>query len=109
MWNKGWSNLIFGGPGGRVYWFLFEKLQQIAYGDDVPRYTKQDERNLVEKHRSDMITEEVTLGDLYDSSLSSGMTALHDWTFKRWHLQRIITLGDAAHKVGLGKTQASYF
>ena len=104
VWNKGWSNLIFGGPGGRVYWFLFERLGKTHYGDNVPKYTKEDEKELVEKHRDDAITEDVTLGDLYDNSMSVGMTPLHEWMFKQWHFQRIITLGDAAHKVRLHHT-----
>jgi len=54
---------------------------------------------MVEKYRNDKITEEVTLGDLYDTKIESGITPLAEWVFEKWHFGRIITIGDSAHKV----------
>lgn len=45
--GKGQSQLVVSGPDNRVYWFLFEKLPEIKYGKDIPRYTKEDEVEFV--------------------------------------------------------------
>ncbi|KAH8898447.1 FAD binding domain-containing protein [Thozetella sp. PMI_491] len=99
VWHKDYSYLVIGGPAGRVYWFLFEKLPQKLYGDNTPRYSKEDEKAVIEAHRHDRISDEVTLEDLYKNSISTTLTPLHEWTFDKWYFGRIITLGDAAHKM----------
>ncbi|KAF4339130.1 zeaxanthin epoxidase chloroplastic [Fusarium beomiforme] len=98
VWNNDFSYLVLVGPGGRFYWFLFVKLSAPLYGDDIPRYTKEDEEELAAQHASDHITPEVTFGQLYEARTSSTLTPLHEWVFQKWHYKRIITIGDAAHK-----------
>ncbi|CCT63537.1 uncharacterized protein FFB20_03024 [Fusarium fujikuroi] len=94
IYNDKFSYLLLSGPGGKFYWFFFVKLPVPLYGNDIPRYTKLDEEQLVAEHASDPITPEVTFGQLTNSTL----TALHEWVFEKWHYKRIITIGDAAHK-----------
>lgn len=99
VYNHSFSYLVMIGPGGRFYWFLFVKLPVPLYGKDIPRYTKEDEEKLVQEHASDKITPEVTFGQLYAAKTMSTLTPLHEYVFKKWHYKRIITIGDAAHKV----------
>jgi len=94
------SFLTVQGPESRVYWFLFENLPEtVYYADKIPRYSKADEKEFAEKHWNDVILDDVTLGDLYSNSLFTNMTPLHEHVFDKWHFERIITIGDAAHKV----------
>lgn len=86
-------------PGSRVYWFFFVKLDKTHYGADIPRYTKKEEEEFAAKHASENVTEDVTFGDLYNTRISSVLTALPEYAFKKWHFGRIMTIGDAAHKV----------
>lgn len=95
------SWLILTGPGCRVYWFLFAGLDKTYYGDDIPRFNKGDEEKLVKEHWNDTINKTVKFGDLYARRTSSVLTALPEYVFKKWHFKRIITIGDAAHKVTL--------
>ncbi|KAF6803052.1 FAD binding domain-containing protein [Colletotrichum sojae] len=97
--DKHFSYLLIGGPDGRVYWFLFVNLGETQYGPDLPRYTKEDEQALANEHFDDVLGENFTFRDLYDSKISSLLTSLPEYVFKKWHFNRIITIGDAAHKM----------
>jgi 2-polyprenyl-6-methoxyphenol hydroxylase-like FAD-dependent oxidoreductase len=97
--GKGQSQLVVSGPDNRVYWFLFEKLPEIKYGKDIPRYTKEDEAEFVKRNHNVAITPEVTFGQVFAKRLSSTLTPLHEVVYKKWFFKRVITLGDSVHKV----------
>jgi len=99
--NKGFSYLILTGPQGRVYWFLNVKNDKVTYGKEVPRYSKEDEQRLAEEHLHDRLNEHDVFGDLYKNRISSTLTPLHEYQWLRWHFGRIMTIGDASHKVSM--------
>ncbi|TGO21237.1 hypothetical protein BPAE_0231g00030 [Botrytis paeoniae] len=92
------SYLINGGPEGRVYWFYYFKHPTTLYGRDIPRYTKADEAAVLKAHENDLITPEITFKVLQDRKISSTLTALPEYVYKKWHFERIVTIGDSAHK-----------
>lgn len=55
---------------------------------------------MVEEHRDDIIQDDITFGKLYNSKIRTVLVHLEGYVFPKWHFGRIITLGDAAHKVG---------
>ncbi|KAK0370617.1 FAD binding domain-containing protein [Colletotrichum limetticola] len=97
--NKHFSYLVIAGPSNRVYWFLFVNMGYTHYGPDLPHYTKEDEAKLVKEHQEDKINENFTFRDLYAAKISSVLTPLPEYVFKKWHFNRIMTIGDAAHKL----------
>ncbi|ESZ95337.1 hypothetical protein SBOR_4271 [Sclerotinia borealis F-4128] len=90
--------LINGGPEGRVYWFYFFKHPQTLYGSDIPRYTKEDEAKVLKEHENDPITPEISFKVLQERTISSTLTALPEYVYKKWYFERIVTIGDSAHK-----------
>ncbi|KAF3760406.1 FAD/NAD(P)-binding domain-containing protein, partial [Cryphonectria parasitica EP155] len=98
VFGKRFSYLVIAGPRHRVYWFLFQKIDKKHYGTDLPRYTKQDEEALVKDHWNDQLTDKHVFGDLYKAKISSTLTPIPEYIFKKWYFDRIITIGDAAHK-----------
>ncbi|KAI8692463.1 FAD-binding-3 domain-containing protein [Fusarium sp. Ph1] len=78
--------------------FLFVKLPVPLYGNDIPRYTKDDEAQLAQEHALDQVTTTVQFGHIYEARTSSALTPLHEHVFQQWHFGRIMTIGDAAHK-----------
>ncbi|TGO83660.1 hypothetical protein BPOR_0611g00010 [Botrytis porri] len=92
------SYLINGGPEGRVYWFYFFKHPTPLYCNAIPRYTKADEAAVLKAHENDPITPDITFKDLQDRKISSTLTALPEYVYKKWFFERIITIGDSAHK-----------
>ncbi len=99
MFRKHESYVINGGPEGRVYWFYFYKLAQRAYGDDIPLYTKEDETKVLKQRENDNITPTLKFKDILDKKITSVLVPLQEYVFKQWHYKRIMTIGDAAHKV----------
>lgn len=97
--NKGYSYLVLSGPQHRVYWFLFVNMGKTHYGPEPPRFTKEDEEALANQHLDDKISENRTFRDLYSTKISSVLTPLPEYVFKKWHFRRIMTIGDSAHKV----------
>jgi hypothetical protein len=99
VFKKHQSYIVNGGPEGRVYWFYFFKLKQRAYGSDIPKYTKEDERRLLLQRQNDNITPTVKFKDLLDNKISTALVPLQEYVFQQWYYKKIITIGDAAHKV----------
>lgn len=100
-YNNGFVHSVLPGVDDRLYWFSFLNLDEPAYGKDAPKFTKDDEARFVKEHLDDPVIPGLKLGDLYSRVEITVMTALQEHVFKKWHFQRIITFGDAAHKVGL--------
>ncbi|ETS84422.1 hypothetical protein PFICI_02447 [Pestalotiopsis fici W106-1] len=98
IWAENWSGLIISGPEDRVYWFLFDRLPKPKYGSNIPKYTKEDEAEFVKEFWDKAITDKVTFGQIYSKKLSSTLTPLHEMVWKKWFFERIILLGDSAHK-----------
>lgn len=96
---RGHLYLVLSAPGERVYWFLFHELGETKHGEDIPRFSKEDESLLAAHYRNDKITETMTFGELYDNRIKSTLVPLEEHVFKRWHFQRILIIGDAATKV----------
>ncbi|KJZ71218.1 hypothetical protein HIM_09361 [Hirsutella minnesotensis 3608] len=95
----GFSYFIVGGPGRRVYWFLFFRLDESQNTNGTRRFSKEDEDEIVKKHWSDLIDDDIIFGQLYSARSISILTALEEVVFTKWHFRRIMTIGDAAHKL----------
>ncbi|RYO66870.1 hypothetical protein AA0113_g4951 [Alternaria arborescens] len=67
---KDCNYLVISAPEDRTYWFLITETPK-AFGKDIPRYTKEDEQALVERHLQDRITDKVTFEDLYANRLQT--------------------------------------
>ncbi|KAI3322747.1 FAD/NAD(P)-binding domain-containing protein [Xylariaceae sp. AK1471] len=94
----GKSFLIVSGPAGRVYWFLFVKFPEPLYGKNIPRYSREDEAQFVRENEGLVVRDGLTFGQLYAKRVNSALTPLHEVVFKKWFFDRIITMGDSAHK-----------
>lgn len=90
--------MILTAPEDRLYWFLFTPADKTL-GKDIPRYSKEDETALAELHFQDRLAENLTFEDIYVNRLQTTLVSIEDHVFPRWHYRRIITIGDAAHKV----------
>lgn len=103
----GRSYLVIHAPGNRTYWFLFKAVEKTLRGKDIPKYSKQEMEDLAQEHIDDKICEQVTFGDLYRNRNMSTLVPLEEYVFEKWHYKRIITIGDASHKVNLESTSLS--
>ncbi|KGO65541.1 Monooxygenase, FAD-binding [Penicillium italicum] len=98
VFNEHYSYLVPSGPGDLTYWFLVRNMGKTYCGEDIPRFTKEEEEELAAKHFDDQITPTLQFSALYKSKIASAYSALPEYVYKRWHFQRTITIGDASHK-----------
>lgn len=91
---------MLGGASGRMSWCLWHRLERRRYldADDV-RFSKSDELAIAQRYWDDRVTETVTFGELYQSRITSTLSACMEHVFPQWHDGRIMIIGDAAHKV----------
>ncbi|KAJ4245067.1 hypothetical protein NW762_014278 [Fusarium torreyae] len=92
------SYLVVGGPNGRVYWFRFQKLPKRLCGSAIPRYTEADLAKALSDSSDENILPNLKFSTLIENKVSAVMTPLSEYVYKQWHFNRIITLGDSAHK-----------
>ncbi|KAF7541677.1 hypothetical protein G7054_g424 [Neopestalotiopsis clavispora] len=99
VFRKHQSYIINGGPSGRVYWFFFFKLKQRTYGEDIPTYSTEDKERLFAEHENDDITPNLKFRGILKNMITSALVPLQEYVFRQWYYRRIMTIGDAAHKV----------
>jgi len=97
--NHGRSAGVITGYGGRVFWFLFEKLDKVYKLPNIPKFTPEDGRKIAEKRLEDPVTEDIKFGELWDRTTSYVTVPMEEGCFEHWHYKRMIVIGDAAHKV----------
>lgn len=97
--NKKFSYLIVSGDNDKVFWFMFSDIGEKVKGVSVPRYSKEDMEKVLQEHLDDKLDQNHTFADLYKNKTHANITAVPEYVFKKWHFNRIITVGDAAHKV----------
>ncbi|KAK7751415.1 hypothetical protein SLS62_006671 [Diatrype stigma] len=97
--NYGGSfGLLSGGPS-RKYFFLNKALPKELKGNEIREFEQADHDKMVQEHWDDIIQHDITFGKLYSSKIRTVLVHLEGYVFPKWHFGRIITLGDAAHKL----------
>ncbi len=97
--NHGMSFGVLSGGNNRRYFFLNKKLPRELKGDEICRYTDIDRDDLAKEYCNAVIQDDIKFGELYEARIRATLVPLEGYVFSRWHFGRIITLGDAAHKV----------
>lgn len=105
--NHGRTYLTSTGTDDMYYWFYFNDIEEKCDGNNIPRFTRDDEKAILDKFGDDLITPEYTMRDLYKESTLTGMTAIVEHIYECWHFQRIMTIGDSSHVVS--KHHTCYF
>lgn len=99
--------LYQGGPLDKTYWFAFFKNEERVAGDDVPRYTPEQEEALAEKYANDILFNGLTFGDLWQRRVQSSLVPLEEYVLERCYHRRVVLIGDSFHKVGYSGTTCS--
>lgn len=97
--NEQSSYIVGSGPDNRMYWFLVSNMGKTFYGADIPRFDNKELDALAQKHWNDHIRPDVRFADLYENRISTIYTPMRECVDKKWHLNRVMLIGDAVHKV----------
>ncbi|KJZ80337.1 hypothetical protein HIM_00187 [Hirsutella minnesotensis 3608] len=102
-YNDGYSILTVVGQNGRVFWFLFLKLEEthIYRGsrNDAWRFTSADAEAHCQRLAQEPVWNDVTFGQVWSRCEVYQMTALEEGLFSQWHWDKIVCIGDSMHKV----------
>lgn len=99
----GSSTQVFVGED-KMWFFFYEKLDNPT--SEHKSYTQKDSDEIAARYADHRITKELYFRDLYKERNGSGVTDLEEGILDKWWWNRIVLVGDAAHKLtpnaGLG-------
>lgn len=98
-YDKDRSSLIFAGPNGVSYVFIFEKLDKLYKGCDIPRFSQDDAVQFAEKHANFVIRPGLKFSDFWKTCTNFSLVCLEEGIFKLWTFGRIVCIGDSIHKM----------
>jgi hypothetical protein len=97
--HDGFTIMTYQGLGGRVYWFVVEKLDRKYTYPHLPRFSQQDALNGCERLGGVWLRNTVHFRDVWANRETFAMTALEECVLRPWHSGRIVCIGDSIHKV----------
>jgi FAD dependent monooxygenase len=106
--SPGVSNIVYDqdialgaiiGLNGKVFWFIFIKMDKKYYVPNIPRFTPADADALAEKHKHRKMSKDVTFDDMWRTRTRCTLVALEEGVTETWFNDRTVLLGDSAHKV----------
>lgn len=98
---EGYSFLAVVGAEGRVWWFLFTKMNRKYNGSEIPRFDQNDMNKHVIPFLSMPVTRSVRFSEIYERAIFRNMLALEECLYKHWFYGRMVCVGDSVHKVCL--------
>ena len=81
----------------KMWFFVYQKLDEPARRPQ--RFTRDDEEAYAARWGDVHLTDDLLFRDVYATRLGAGMTNLEEGILKNWSWDRIVLVGDAAHKV----------
>ncbi|KAL4793117.1 hypothetical protein BDV19DRAFT_367310 [Aspergillus venezuelensis] len=97
--HKQHSYIIGTGPANTMHWSLLKNLGSTLRGSDIPQLGEKEIDELIKEFWDDNITPEVKVKDLYNCRRRLVYIPTREYVHKKWHLDRMIALGDASHKM----------
>ncbi|KAL2075500.1 hypothetical protein VTL71DRAFT_443 [Oculimacula yallundae] len=98
-YDEGFSSLSFVGHGGKLYWFLFSKLDKRYFGKDIPKYTQADIEKAVKPFFKMYLDGSITFDKIWETKLFANMTCIEECKNENWTADRFVCIGDAVHKM----------
>lgn len=90
---------MFAGPDNKAYVFIFEKMDRIYKGKDIPRFSKEDTMQFVQKHSDFSIRPGLTIADFWEKIDNYSFVCLEEGAHKLWTYGRVACVGDSIHKM----------
>ena len=99
VYRKHATIIIFTGKDGIIFWFVVEDLGRAYPYADTPRYTSADVDALCQSVASVRLSPAIQFKDVYANRSVAVKVPLEEGMAKTWHTDRMVIVGDAAHKV----------
>ncbi|CRK32828.1 hypothetical protein BN1708_005929 [Verticillium longisporum] len=96
---SGFSTMVIGGKDGRVFWFVFAKMDKTYTSPNIPKYSYQDAVEFANEYMDFTIKDGLKFSDLWQSRTSVTLAATEEAELKEWTWGRIACVGDNVHKM----------
>lgn len=93
------STLVFAGPDNKAYFFIFEKMAKRYHNREIPRFTREETEEFVQKYADFNIRPGITIADFWKRLDNYSFVCSEEGVHKLWSLGRIACVGDAVHKM----------
>ncbi|KAI9929711.1 hypothetical protein MW887_001187 [Aspergillus wentii] len=97
--GDGFSSLIIIGKEGRVFWFLFTRLEQTYSMSTLPRFTPDDLKQNIASHLDKYVAAGVPFAAVYKNAITTTYVPLEEAFYKYWTVDKFVCIGDSIHKM----------
>ncbi|KAJ5759561.1 hypothetical protein N7520_006717 [Penicillium odoratum] len=98
-YGKDYSSLTIIGKNGRVFWFLFTKLDRVYSSTEIPRFSKEDMEKQLTQYSDKPISDTVPFSAVHKNVVTKSFLALEEACYTQWCMNRFVCIGDSAHKM----------
>lgn len=99
VYRKDTTILGFTSKDGVIFWFVFEDLGRTLVLSECPRYSPADVDAVCQSVAELSVSHTVKFAAVYANRTAAMKTCLEEGVAKKWHTDRTVIVGDAAHKV----------
>ena len=97
--NQGLYMVVVSQPGQTLF-FVCIKEPNVTHWPQRSRFTEEDAEREAAKIADCPVTAHVLFGEIWMKRIRGYLTSLEEGIFEHWFFNRIVLLGDSAHKVG---------
>ncbi|PWY88175.1 monooxygenase [Aspergillus heteromorphus CBS 117.55] len=96
---EGYSFLVIVGKEGRVYWFLFTKMDRQYASHEIPRFKKENVDEYVAPWLRKPVTRSIAFEEVYKRAIVKTHLPLEEANYEYWCKDRWVIIGDSSHKM----------
>jgi hypothetical protein len=84
------SSLVVVGQGGRIYYFILERLDKVYKMSEMPKYTAAEATEYAQRHAGMNIRQNIKFADLWSKTLSFRLVVLEEADYKVSIIKRLL-------------------
>ncbi|KIW80211.1 hypothetical protein Z517_06826 [Fonsecaea pedrosoi CBS 271.37] len=93
------STVVVNSSRNKHFWFLILKFDKRQKYPNIPRFGDKDMEKTATENQDLMVTEHTSFAHLWRLRTKCAMVPLEEVVFDVWYANRMVLLGDSAHKV----------
>ena len=94
---------------GQTLFFVCIKESYVSRWPQRSRFTEEDANTEAAKIADRPVTTSVLFGEIWMKRTRGYLTTLEEGVFEHWFFNRIVLVGDSAHKVGYVDSQSLFY
>jgi hypothetical protein len=97
--GKDVSTMVATSKGGKIFWFLFGRLDRVYKNGEIPRFDAKETAAFARQHADLPVQGGITMGQLWNCRQTITLVPLEEADYEHWTAGRFVIIGDGAHKM----------